>query len=747
MSGDRVAPELVESSFTWQPLPGSMGVVVAFFVVTVALTIWAYQKEPIARLQRWLLVALRLVVFTLVTVLLAGPGFEETTRVREKPAVALLLDASASMAISDQGLPNESRLEAAKRLLGADDGIIARLRERAEVRLWRFGADVEAAEADQLPEFLAATSARDETTDLMGALRAAALSGGGRDPAAIVLCSDGWHNAESEPLRAADRLRTRGIPVHAIGFGGEPPRDIAVSAIDAPEVVLHGDAASVTVSISHTGFHGQTVTVRLSRNGTEVDRRVTLLLQPLTRVQFVEDTLAVGRHRYEVAIEAGAGIEERDTQNNVGSREVECIDDPIRVLAVEHLPRWEWRFLAHYAERDPRTRHAFKTALLSSDAKARDVERGLLPGLPGSAVAFAEFDLLILGDFDAKGLSSATQEAILDFVGSFSGAVLIMPGPLHGLGQYDKMPLAELLPVAAVGGGRGQRPSAIEPTAAGADHPAMMLLGSGDEALNRRVWSSLPPCLQRIEVAEIPQTAATTLLRERRAGGAGAPILTWRRYGNGLVAFLAVSDTWRWRSMDDGRLHERFWGQLVRWLGLPRLRARKQETRLVLSRHTARVGDLIEIEARIARSGRMPESILCLVAGTDGRSVDVALAPLSEQPGRYGGAWVAASPGQHGMSIRVGDHTFVENLVVAGPPRESDAVHLDRRRLQSICERSGGQFFLPAELDALLQRLPLEPEVVERERFRAAFDGWCALLPLLLVLASEWTIRKLNRMR
>src|SRR5262249_44848381 len=111
-------------------------------------------------------------------------------------------------------------------------------------------------------------------TDWQPALAEAVQVSESSPVAGVVLLTDGRRNAAADEAATISQLRARGIPVYPVLIGTtDPPRDAAVAAVRAPEVVYQGDVADVEATLKLDGYAGQEVAVTLDGPGISSVRR------------------------------------------------------------------------------------------------------------------------------------------------------------------------------------------------------------------------------------------------------------------------------------------------------------------------------------------------------------------------------------------------------------------------------------------------------------------------------------------
>jgi len=240
----------------------------------------------------------------------------------------------------------------------------------------------------------------------------------------------------------------------------------------------------------------------------------------------------------------------------------------LRVLYVEHLPRWEYRALSSLLVNDRSI--AASIYLYSADP---DFEQPASEGVeplnePPAAEALAEFDVIILGDLPGDVLRANQDGLIAAIVEQVTrrGAGLIV---LAASDAFECDVLASVLPVQPRGpaGDATDRPPPSEPfrvrlTNAGRDAAAIRLADDADASA--RLWEQTLPefvhCLPEVRLA----AKAIALANHPVEGGGEAPVIATIRRGAGRCVYLGTDEFWRWRRHPGTRPHARFWLTLIR---------------------------------------------------------------------------------------------------------------------------------------------------------------------------------------
>jgi len=118
-------------------------------------------------------------------------------------------------------------------------------------------------------------------------------------------------------------------------------------------------------------------------------------------------TETAGEFKLEAAIEPME--EETDPTNNSASRQLRIVDEKIKVLFVEELPRWDYKYLQAVLMRDRRVE--VKTLLLNSDPKlAQQDDTPYIDKFPENKKDLFEYDVIVFGDVDPGKLRQLNWE-------------------------------------------------------------------------------------------------------------------------------------------------------------------------------------------------------------------------------------------------------------------------------------------------------------------------------------------------
>lgn len=427
---------------------------------------WPPRHAPDRR-QRWLAVAVRLVVLLGLILGLAGTQIERPV---DLPTTVFVLDTSDSIGTEDRSQAETFIREALARKPAED---------RAAVIL--FGGD---ALVERLPRSdptlpsLASTPVK-TATNIEEALRLALAllpNEGGRR---IVLLSDG-QETEGAARRLLDLAAARQVEVSVYALGVTDAAklpEVLVEQVTAPSQARQGQTLPVEVVVAAN--RASETTLRLQADGKLVESRTVRLVQGQNRFSFNLPASETGFHRFRAEIESPTDTR---LQNNWGAA-FTTVYGPPQVLVVEGQPG---------------EATALNAALKAAGIKSTLTEPAALPGtLPGLAV----YDTVVLSNVPAKALPDATQEALVSFVRDLGHGLVLVGGPeSYGAGSYLRSPLEKALPVEMEVRSRSREPNIALVLAV--DKSGSMGACHCDNPDLNQSYSRVPSGLPKIDIAK-----------------------------------------------------------------------------------------------------------------------------------------------------------------------------------------------------------------------------------------------------
>jgi hypothetical protein len=758
--------------------------------------------------RRLLLTGLRILFVGLILMLFLRPVLSLTVEGSVRRMLVLLMDGSSSMQIEDPRVEQDDlkraaiakgeldptgglkqnlsaaktaqfktlpRLEIAQSSLQNKDlNLLPRLDKEFDLSAFTFGQGIaelstrttitptnQTAQASTAAEpgfdWVNDLKADNSMTALGDALRDVMNRKRGQPLAGIVLVSDGAHNSGSHPREIASLMRQENLPVYVYGVGIASPRDIIVASLFAPDVSFVREEMVVNVRVRSQGLEGESAEVVLSM-GDDVVARNSITLQAegeqVVPMQFAPQV----EGEYELIASVAPRPDEAVSDNNEQSHRLKVVDSKIKVLMVDHSPRWEFRYLQAMLMRDRRV--DLHCLLLEADPRiARTADSPHIEKFPSRKEELFQYDLVIFGDVNPQAISATQLENLSELVSRFGGALVVVAGKRFTPHMYRRGIMEKLLPVEydvrsapSTKDEPSEKPIHLELTAAGKASPMLRL--SDSPAENIELWKQLPPIYWTAKATR-PKPAAEVLLvdpdpaKETRFGK--MPVFAVQQYGLGQVMYVGSDNTWRWRKNVGDIYYTTLWGQIAQRVSLQRLLGVSKRTQLTSDRQNFLTGDRVTIFARLYSTGYEPmkEPVITGIFGLKnglGPRTETPLRPLPEQPGLYRGEFIAPNAGAYQFFV---EHDFESPLdfIFSEPQFELGETAMNETLLREIAATSGGGFFREEDLHVLPETISSKTERVQSPMEVELWASPFYFLLLLAVVTVEWVLRKMSYLK
>lgn len=679
------------------------GSAVCLWVLAVVLALRNAWNRPQVRIAT----ALRMLALACVALLVFLPTLTSSWREVRRPRLAVLVDASRSMALSHGTGPTRY----AQALAGVA-AVKARFAPRFDLVVRAFGfAPVEGT----LPARPTAGG-----TDLGRALRETLRAAADDRLRGVFLFSDGRQTEKGDPLLWG---RTSPVPlfVRPLGKvdGGE--KDLAVSALHVPEQVFRGGRVAVDVQVGSRGFPAEAGrgVAELVVNDEVVDQQGFDLAAP-EAMRFEWSPEGDGWCR--VALRVPPRPDELTDGNNRAETMVWVEKEPRKVLLLGCRPMEDLAFFRRTLEADPRFRVDVALAL----GPGRSAE---LP--PGRRLD--DYGLVALCGYEPERMAAGLDGEIFRWVTERDGALLLFG---NGPGESQALaggPLGPILPVTAVRKRRdedgGRRPFVL--TGAGRGHPLCTVLGNPQ--MNEVAWRELPPVRPGVTAPEA--TADAKVLAHFASLPRPDVAAAYRLFGRGIVLWFNTDELWLWKlqlgsSGDPDDFHEAFCRGLAAWMSDGR---RGEGLSIHADRIRYRVGETVFVRLVGASAA---STLVLRPRGGEERRLDLQL-----RAGSVEGRFVVDVAGPWTLALADGGARPRE-IVAVDTPRELVDPRPDAALLAELARHSRGSVL--ADGPAALEGLNLD-DAPETEVHRARLfwlDEGLLLAAMLLLLCGEWILRR-----
>lgn len=725
----------------------------------------------------WLPALLRSVAVFILVLALSSPVLRRETTRRQLGRVVVAVDTSASMKLEDTG-PDapagshaDSRLiRAEKLLLGGASPLLKKLAETQDVelvllrgaqpqRLWWHRQNGKDTSGPMPGSF--DTQADAPITNLDIPVREAL--GSTAPGTAVVLLSDGQHNADGSPEELAATLKQSATPVFTVGFGSEvPPPDISVLNVVTAESVFSKENLQGQVQVNDTLPPGTPAQVRVSSAGKTLweknfsaegkgERRFDFAfpVSQLPEATANESDKTLRLLQVTVAVLGETAGQEKTRANNSREVAVHLLEKKRKVLIVDGRPRWETRYIHNHFDRDER----WSVGLVLDDYAELPENGALQKDFPKTKEDLLSHDLVLLGDVARSRLSGEQVDWLMEYVEKRGGGLILIDGVRGNLQQWSQGRTASLLPVSWKPAGQAaSRKVMWSLTSEGERETALRL--SDSPSANGALWPTLPGMAWGAHVEAQP--GATILAQFKNQGEEHArPAAVFRPMGAGAVLYLGTDDLWRWRYQVGDLYHQRLWMQVAAWIAAPPFQAENSQISIGTDRLRYTPGEQSEIRVRLRNErGEMihdaaPRAYLML----DGKEVaTLELAPDPTHHGIFRSLTPPLKAGSYEIAVakdasaQRGDLRLSLRVADAGNP-EWATLTMNRPLLESMATASGGRFLreeqAATELPGLLQAIDRRQTTIQETLL---WSSWWWFGAVILLLSAEWLLRKKLRL-
>ena len=721
------------------------------------------RAAPIMRSWRaWVIWGLQTLMAALLLVLLWKPAITVAELKPQQNIIAVLVDDSRSMAISEDGVTRQAQAVKALR-----DGVLASLNRSFQTRLYRF--DDVPARIDSLNDLQPSAPA----TRIGDSLKQLSEETSDLPIGAVVLLSDGADNAGGIGADAINALRARHIPVHTVGFGRErAEHDVELDdAVVAPRALAESRLAA-KITLHQRGYAGAKINLTLrdvsagqaAGQGKVLASR-SIGLGPDGNLQtetLMFDIGGAGARTLQIAAAPLPG--EENTANNTLTRVVNVGSEPRRILYMEGEPRWEYKFIRQ-AEEDDRMVQIASIVRTSENKTYRQGisdPKELADGFPSRPEDLFAYQGLIVGSVEAGYFTPGQQELIREFVDRRGGGLLLLGGQFAlADGGWNASNLTDLLPT-ALPTQAGTFHREADPKS-GATHATAELAPAGvdsiitrlvdDPIANAAKWKKLP-YLMDYEDPGAPKPGAAVLANTITPEGRKLPLLITENFGRGRTAIMATGGSWRWQmsSPVGDTAHDLFWQQLLRWLAsdTPGQVAASVPAQLLLDNGAV----TLTAEIRDRQYNPAPDAkVEAHILGPSGVSALVEMTPVPDSPGQFQAAWSAPKTGAYLTEVtaqRADPNTGTvkelgrDVLTFQRMDGVAENFHTEQNRdlLERLAAQTGGQYWKPADLGKLAGAIPFSEAGVTVRETKDLWDLPLVFLVLLLLRFSEWWLRR-----
>jgi len=698
--------------------------------------------------DRVVLTALRIATLGVMLFCLFRPILVVKAAVPQQNFLAVLIDDSRSMQITDWG--TASRGAFVKQTFGKEAPLVKALSERFVLRPFHFSSTAtRLGSTDEL-------SFTGGQTRLGAALDGARQELAGLPLAGMVLVSDGADTTDAALTESLLALKASSVPVFTVGVGRDRlARDVQIDRVSTPRTALRGTSLVIDAVVTQTGYAGETVSLDVENEGRIVGSQEVKLAMDgeptAVRVRFTAAEAGARVFTFRIAPRPGELV----TQNNARDALIDVSDRKEKILYYEGEPRPEMKFINRAVFDDKNLEVVTLQRTADNKYMRVGVENAdeLAAGFPKTREELFSYRGLILGSIEAGAFTGDQLRMIGEFVERRGGGLLMLGGPRSfAEGGYAGTPVADALPVTL------ERPARtldvlpvarlhVKPTRAGEAHGVTQIAAT--EAASTARWNDMPVLTSVNAIREV-KPGATVLLTGTDERRRDQVVLASQRYGRGKTLAFPVQDSWHWQ-MDvkmtlEDMTHENYWRQLLRWLvdGVPG----SVEAHTLTDR--VEPGDPVTVVAEVVDPAYVEVNdarVVAKVTGPKGTPVEVPMQWTGERNGEYRATFPASDQGMYVAQVdatRAGKSMGTATTQVRATP--SDAEYFDAtmhaQRLKRIADETGGRFYTPDTIAGMPEDLRYTGRGVTTVEERELWHMPVVLFVLLGLISAEWAYRR-----
>jgi hypothetical protein len=754
--------------------------------IAIVAVVWYLYRRDTAELPRPIgsgIAVLRLVALAGLFVFFLGIERRTTREIVHNSQVAVLVDVSQSMGLTD----NDDAAAATTRIAEvtatlADSPLIAKLRETHDVNVSRF--DEEVAPVVTLPKSSTAGSAHIEPSQRPASAADVDAKTPALDPrplnldfwsselqprgaqtrlgqalveqvrlyrgaplAGVIVISDGAQNAGIEPSAAIESAKGAKVPFYTVGIGSiQARRNVALRDLIVPARAFPGDTLNVTGYLQANGYAGRIVQVELTRRATTDPAASAAAIasesvvvgadNEMVSVSFDIDPGEAGTFVYQLRLVAPP--DDGNPRDNQREAEVHVVERKTRVLLFASGPMRDYQYLRNQLFRD-RTMTVdvlLQTAQPGISQEANEI----LDHFPSTAEDLYQYDCLVAFDPDWTELEADQVELLEKWISEEAGGMIAIAGPIYTskwIRSTEHAKIRNLYPVIfqerltllddGQYGGESAWPLAME--RAGREAKFLWLAENADQS--ESAWDSFPGVYGYYSVkSEKPGATVFARFSDPEAGvSKDRPVyFASHFYGAGHVFYIGSGELWRLRSVDPAYF-EVLYTKLLRHVSQGRILRGSARGTLLVERDRYELGETVVLRARLADAQHKPltaDSVTAQLIRPDGVTETVKLAAEIERPGMYAGQSTVSQEGTYQVALSIPDsdeEPLSRYLQVRVPDLERTHAQRNQKLLISLAEETGGRYY---------------------NDFQAAIDGDGQLKPLNEIIESRAEVKQLK---
>jgi hypothetical protein len=720
------------STFTFG---GNIWLFLFFSLILIGITLIAYRRTvpPISFRKKAILITLRSLGLLILLFILFEPSFLRSSAKIMSPKIAILLDDSYSMSLTDASV---NRKEAYNKVIS--DLNLEKIKDEAD--FYAFSNKTK-----KFSKFsFDSMKLNGQLTDLSQSFSYISTHSKDINYQAFVIITDGEVNSGDNPVYTSDILSK---PIFTIGIGDTiAPKDIAMKQLITNEVVFIDNPVEINYSFTANGYNNQNVNLQLLENDQVIDNNVILLNndQKIYNSAFKYTPKKEGIQK--ITVRAIPLDNEYTTQNNSSSNFIRVIKNKRAISIFSSSPQPDVSFINQSISQDKEIDVNLFIQKFQNEFYENPTPRQI-----------SETQLFIFVDFPNKYTSDNVLTLIAQELAKGKPFLFILGKDLD-LQKFKK--IQEYLPFEIVSSSPREFLSFLDVQNNFADDPILKI---GPNVQNIERWNSLPPIFKTETFVNPKLNSKVLALSKIENVRFNEPmIITREMQGSRSVAVLGYG-LYRWKLMGYAReiakgntdaidLYSQFISNVIRWLSISDI---EKQVSIKTNKKFYSGAEEINFIGQIYDNSLNPiDNAQVYVHIRGGQSSkDITLS------NKGNGVYSYTIP-----PLPAGDYRFTadaylnKNLLGKDENRftieatnfELYDLQMNKNLLMKLSEQSGGKFYLANNTKNLFNDIyKLQNYKPQTKVFRAEYTLWdkvWLLIPALLLFSVEWFIRKRSSM-
>lgn len=672
-------------------------------ILGAGITVLLYYRNKRYRFPRLLeriLAVIRFLMVTLLSFLLLSPLIKTSVRSVEKPVIVFAQDNSNSIVINKDSAYYHS-------LYPKDlDQFINALKEDYNVKEFSFG--------DKVRDTLK-VNFKDKTTDISAVLDELKVRYSNRNVGAVILATDGLYNKGENPLYSLSQVA---YPVYTVALGDTSVyRDVLVSKISTNTTAFLGNKFPVEIDVKAYKCKGESLVLTVSKN-KEVLYKETIpaLSDAMVHTVYLSlEAKTAGVQRYSVTLNPVG--REVTLVNNYKDFFIDVLDQRHSVLILANSPNPDVA--------------AIKEAFEKSDNYTVD---SYLAG--DFTKTIKGYDLIVLHQLPS--VTNKISQLLADAAKSETPLLFVL-GSQTNFNAFNSLNTGMTVSAS----------KSMQNEALAVINSNFPLFTVDDET--RLFADDLPPLNAAFGTYKVTNSANILFYQKIGSVATKQPLILFNQQGNTRTCVIAGDGIWRWKLTDfmKHQNHDIFNGLLGKFVQYLAASGDKSFFR-VKGENNYYENEAVEFTAELYNDSyelvNTPD-VNFSVYDSSNKKYDLVFSKTTDAYRLNAGIFPVGTY-RYEAKTSLGNKTYTKSgfFNVIAVNLESMATAADHKMLYNIAKQHNAQMFYPKQFNELLKAIKdrddIKPVSYTQKRLNDVVNIFWICLILILLLSSEWFLRK-----